>query len=103
MSAMQITETIRNQIAQITEPVFKNLGFAMTASDVWNDIARFGKGLEATFYVDTIENVDRKSFAAQAQALKEANKSIAEFKVQSKRPGKNVRFYLKVTDDQISA
>jgi len=103
MSTTQITETIRSQIAQITEPVFKNLGFTVSAAHVWNDIARFGKGLEATFYVDTIENVDRKSFAAQAQALKEANKCIVEFKVQSKRPGKNVRFYLKVTDDQISA
>lgn len=103
MSATHITDTIRQQIAQITEPVFKSLGFAMTASDVWNDIARFGKGLEATFYVDTVENVDRKSFAAQALLLKQANKSIVEFKVQSKRAGKNVRFYLKVADDQISA
>lgn len=103
MSATQITEIIRSQIAQITEPVFKSLGFTVSSADVWNDIARFGKGLEATFYVDTVKNVDRKSFAAQAQILKEANKCIVEFKVQSKRPDKNVRFYLKVTDDQISA
>lgn len=103
MSTTQITETIRSQIAQITEPVFKSLGFTVTAAHVWNDIARFGKGLEATFYVETVENVDRKSFAAQALLLKETNKSIVEFKVQSKRSGKNVRFYIKVSDDQISA
>jgi hypothetical protein len=40
----------------------------------------------------------RKDFNTHAQSLKLANPNIAEFKVKFKRPEKEVRFYLKVTE-----
>lgn len=103
MNAGQIGDLIRQQIVDITEPVFKSLGFNVTPQDINNDIARFGNGLEATFYASTVENVQRKPFAEQAQLLKDSNKKIVEFKVKYKRPGKNVRFYLKVLNEEVSS
>lgn len=103
MNAGQIGDIIRQQIVDITEPVFKNLGFNVTPQDIHNDIARFGNGLEATFYASTVENVLRKPFAEQAQLLKNSNKKIVEFKVKYKRPEKNVRFYLKVLNEEVSS
>lgn len=103
MSAGQIGDIIRQQIAQVTDPVFKGLGFEVKPENINNDIARFGNGLEATFYVSTIENVQRKPFAELAQQLKDSNKRIVEFKVKYKRPEKNVRFYLKVLNEEVSS
>ena len=103
MSAGQIGDLIRQQIVQITDPVFKGLGFEITPGEVNNDIARFGNGLEATFYVSSVENVQRKPFAELAQQLKDSNKKIVEFKVKYKRPEKNVRFYLKVLNEEVSS
>ena len=103
MNAGQIGDLIRQQIAQITEPVFSSLGFSINSQDIHNDLARFGNGLESTFYISNVENVQRKPFNEQAALLKASNNKIVEFKVKYKRPEKNVRFYLKVLNEEVSS
>jgi len=99
MIAQQMGEYIKNRIASITQPVWSNLGIGLNADDIWNDLARMnGENLEATFYIKGLDNVVRKDFNVHAQSLKQVNPNITEFKVKFKRPEKEVRFYLKVTE-----
>ena len=103
MNAGQIGDIIRQQIVEITNPAFTALGFSINPQDVHNDLAKFGNGLEATFYISNVENVQRKPFNEQVNLLKASNNRIVEFKVKYKRPEKNVRFYLKVLNEEVSS
>jgi len=91
-------DAVKMQMVNIISPVFNALGYNVQMDDIVNELCSFKAGeLEAIFASNAVENVDRKSFAAAVDALKASDKGVIELKVKSKRPGKNVRFYLKYT------
>ncbi len=93
-----IMDAVKMQMVNIIKPVFNALGYNVQTDDIVNELCAFKDGnLEATFSVHAVDNVDRKSFALAVDALKASDKGVIELKVKSKRPGKNVRFYLKYT------
>ena len=99
MLATQMGEFIKNKIYCNVQSVFASLGVTFSADDIWNDLAQIGSGyLKATFYIKGLENVIRKNFNAAAHDLKSSNNNIKEFKVKFKRPEKEVRFYLEMSD-----
>jgi len=93
-----IMDAVKTHMINIITPVFHALGYNVQMDDIVNELCAFkDSNLEATFSANTVENVDRKSFAQAVDALKAVDAGIVEFKVKSKRPNKNVRFYLKYT------
>lgn len=97
---LQIGNCIRERITEIVQPIFTNLGITFNSDDIVNDFARFNvQGLEATFYIKGIENVIRKDFNTQVVLIKNSNPFLEELKVKFKRPDKEVRFYIKVKNE----
>jgi len=98
--AHQIGNCIRQQIIDNVGPVFNNLNVTINTDNIVNDSARTSnQGLEATFYIQGLDNIMRKQFNILATELKNVNPKINEFKVKFKRPEKEVRFYLKVVNE----
>ena len=99
MIAAQMGEHIKSKIHSNTQPVFDKLGIAFSVDQVWNDLARInGNELKATFYIKGLDNVIRKDFNAAVAQVIALNSSIKVFKVKFKRPEKEVRFYLEMSE-----
>lgn len=98
--AQEIGNNIRAKIVNSIGNVFTNLGVTITEDKIVNDCARYNpSGLEASFYIQGLDNVVRKDFNAQVALVKASNPLIEEFKVKFKRPEKEVRFFLKVRNE----
>lgn len=96
----QVGDIIREKIANTIKPVFDGINISFNSNDITNDFARFGEGgIEASFYIKGVDNVVRKDFNAQVALLRSSNLLIEDFKVKFKRPEKEVRFYLKVKNE----
>lgn len=96
----QVGDIIRNKIADNIKPVFDNLNINFNPDNIINDFARFsGDGVEASFYIQGLDNVTRKDFNAQVDILKASNPLLKEFKVKFKRPEKEVRFYINIVNE----
>lgn len=67
----------------------------LTSDDVCMQLCKSdGMNMQATFALQCIDNVDRKAFQLRSSALQLQNHGIKTFKVQSKRPNRNVLFHL---------
>jgi len=98
--AQEIGNNIRAKIVSSVGSVFTNLGLEVSEDRIVNDCARYNNnGLEASFYIQGLDNVVRKDFNAQVVIVKASNPLIEEFKVKFKRPEKEVRFFLKVRNE----
>jgi len=96
MSATTICNAMHDQLWQVIAPVFAHVGVSLTADQIACDLASFtAHGFESTFAVSHVENVDRKQFHAAAHVHMQHDDKMQIFKVKSKRPDKNVRFYIK--------
>ena len=86
----------------LQETVAKYMRLAMpeacfVTDDVWHDLAKTdGCTTEATFYIKTVDNVNRKVFHAAVAQVQQVHPELQVLQVKSKRPGQNVRFYMKV-------
>ena len=99
MSSTAIQEATSTVIFRNVVEAFGLIGFSIKEEDIAIDFARFNsQGLESTFSVSTIENVQRKPFNEAVVSLKTNKPGVEEFKVKYKRPEKNVRFYLKINN-----
>ena len=98
--AQEIGNNIRAKIISSVGSVFTSLGVEVNEDKIVNDCARYNpNGLEASFYIQGLDNVVRKDFNAQVAVVKASNPLIEEFKVKFKRPEKEVRFFLKVRNE----
>lgn len=99
MSATTICNAMHHQLFEVIAPTFAHVGVSLTADHIHCDLARFtNSGFESTFSLSNVENVDRKQFHAAAQMHMQHDDKMQIFKVKSKRPDKNVRFYIKYGD-----
>lgn len=97
MSTQSIGEAIRFTIQQNAEPIF-NIPLDIDLFTV--DIAKSTThGIEATFSHHCLVNVGRKWLAEKVEQVKKEKRYLKVFKVKSKRPNQNVRFYM-VTDNR---
>lgn len=97
MSSTTISQSTSFQIFHNIAQIFNIINLAIKEEDIVIDFAHFNsQGLESTFSLSSIENVQRKPFNEAVMSFKSKNPQIEEFKVKYKRPGKNVRFYLKI-------
>jgi len=91
-------EYFQNTIYAHTHAVFAQLGITIDKDNIWHDLAQTTpQCMKSTFYIKGVDNVVRKDFHAAVAASKLHNPQLTQLKVKSKRPGKEVRFYLEVT------
>lgn len=99
--AMQMSEYIKDQIYNYTHTVFESLGHNLDKEKIWHDFAEVRPGFfKSTFYVSGLDNVKRKDFSALSEAVKQAHDELKQLKVKSKRPNKEVRFYIEVNKNK---
>jgi len=81
--------------ACIIDAVAAAFDVPLTSDDVLMQLCKNdGHGMQATFALHGIENVDRQAFQLRSQQLLQQNVHIKTFKVHCKRPGRNVLFHL---------
>ena len=101
MSNISIAEGIRQAIYTHTYDVFELMEFNYTVEDIVVDHCNANSGfLDATFYLKTVENVKKKYWDEAIDFLL-WDKSNIMLKLLRKESGKNVRFHLKYTHDEI--
>ena len=92
--AQSFGAVIRDRIISLTGNIFKEFSVDLIPDIIINEHAQLnGECLKSTFYVIGLENVNRKKLA---ELVINQNNPNMIFRVKSKRPNKEVRFYLEV-------
>ena len=92
MSTQSISEAIRFTIHQYAETIFN---IPIDTEFMTVDFAKVSQeGIEATFSHHSIVNVGRKWLTQRVEDVKKIKPYLKVFKVKSKRPNQNVRFYI---------
>lgn len=100
MSNSSISAGIRQAIYTYTYDVFELMDFKYTVDDIVIDECNANSsGLNAVFYISTVENVKKKYWDEAVDFIFEDRRDII-IKTLKKESGKNVRFHLKYTNDE---
>lgn len=95
-----IAEGIRHAIYTHTYDVFELMEFNYGVDDIVVDSCNCNSnGLNAIFYVKTVDNVKKKYWEEAVDFILEDRKDI-NLKTIKKESGKNIRFHLKYTNDE---
>jgi len=100
MSNCSIANGIRHAIYVHTYDVFELMDFKYTVDDIVIDECNAnGAGLNAIFYISTVENVKKKHWDEAVDFIFEDRTDIS-IKTLKKDSGKNIRFHLKYMHDE---
>lgn len=95
--AHQFADYVQSTVHDYMHQALAPLGFSFDRQAIWHDFARSDtQGLQCTFYINTVDNVNRKDFNKQVEQLKQTHPELLVLKVKSKRPGQCVRFFMHV-------
>ncbi|NBW57259.1 hypothetical protein EBR43_05650 [bacterium] len=95
--AASISDYFKNTIYQYAHAVFAQLGHALDKDNICHDLAQSTPAcMKSAFYVKGLNNVSRKNLNALVLEHKKLHPELVEFKVKSKRPDKEVRFYIEI-------
>jgi len=99
MSSTSIAEGVRHAIYTHTFDVFDYMEFKYTVDDIVIDYCNANaQGLEAMFYIKTVENVKRKPWFEVIDFLLGDRKDI-RLDLLRKKADQNIHFHLKYTKD----
>lgn len=100
LSMSSIADGIRHSIYTHTYDVFELMEFNYTVDDIVVDSCNAnGQGIDALFYIKTVENVKKKYWDEAIDFILEDRRDIM-LKTIKKESGKNIRFHLKYTNDE---
>lgn len=96
--AAAMSDYFKNTIYQYSHEIFAQLGHLIDKENIWHDLAQTTPAfVKSTFYVKGLDNVKRKELNALVLEYKKQHPKLVELKVKSKRPEKEVRFYIEIT------
>ena len=99
MIATSVGDMIKDRIGFYSDQVFNKLGITQDRETICHELAQVdSNGLKATFYFKGLDNVKRKEFNNSVNEVASENSNLKIFKVKSKRPEKEVRFYIEIAN-----
>ena len=102
MSSTSIAAGIRQAIYTHTYDIFELMDFKYTVDDiVIDDCNANSHGINAIFYITTVDNVKKRYWDEAIDFIFEDRRDII-LKLLKKDTGKNVRFHLKYTNDELN-